>query len=167
MNHLYLHEFNTSIGWFRIAATEKGLAFISFADEDSARFRNYIERHFGNYAIVSGGKENKKAERQIKAYLSSKLKKFSLRLDIQTTPFRRKVLKQVAAVPYGRTSTYGEIAAAVGDPGASRAVGSANANNPLPIIIPCHRVVASNGLGGYGGGINLKKYLLNLEGAGL
>ncbi|TET95557.1 MAG: MGMT family protein, partial [Candidatus Zixiibacteriota bacterium] len=71
----------------------------------------------------------------------------------------------VARIPYGRTMTYGEVARAVGSPKACRAVGTANAQNNLPLVIPCHRVVASSGLGGYGGSVEMKKRLLRLEGA--
>ncbi len=77
------------------------------------------------------------------------------------------VLERVAAIPYGHTLTYGAIARAIGKPGAARAVGAANARNPLPLLIPCHRVVASNGLGGYGGGLAMKRRLLELEGLSL
>jgi methylated-DNA-[protein]-cysteine S-methyltransferase len=86
-------------------------------------------------------------------------------LDIRATPFQKKVLRRVARIPFGKTATYGRVAASVGAPNASRAVGQANASNNLPLVIPCHRVVAANGLGGYGGGLTLKKRLLNLEGA--
>jgi len=78
--------------------------------------------------------------------------------------FYGKVLQKVRAIPYGKTRTYGEIAAALGNPGAARAVGGANRSNPIPIIIPCHRVVAANGLGGYSGGPDIKAKLLEHEG---
>jgi O-6-methylguanine DNA methyltransferase len=96
-------------------------------------------------------------------YLEGKLQRFSLKLDLRTTPFRRRVLKEVAAIPYGEVKTYGEIALLAGKPKASRAVGSANACNPIPIVIPCHRVVAATGLGGFAGGVKMKKSLLEME----
>lgn len=95
------------------------------------------------------------------------MKKFHLKLDLSGTPFQKKVLRKIAAIPYGRTKTYGSIAAAVGHPHASRAVGSVNARNPLPIVIPCHRVVGASGPGGYRYGLKIKKNLLKLEGVTL
>jgi len=163
MKCLFVHQFSTRLGRFRLAETEKGIAVIGLPTESSARFLSLLAKSFDGYKIAPGGSENRKAEKQIQAYLRGKLKKFSLRLDLSVTPFQRKVLRQVAAIPYGRTKTYGAVAVAIGKPGAARAVGMANARNLHPLVIPCHRVVASNGLGGYGGGLKLKKQLLEIE----
>ncbi len=106
----------------------------------------------------------KEVIRQLKAYFTGDLKNFTLPLQPATTPFRMNVLSEVKKIPYGQTATYGEIAEKIGKPRASRAVGGANANNPIPIIIPCHRVIGSSGkLTGFGGGIPLKQELINLE----
>jgi O-6-methylguanine DNA methyltransferase len=86
-----------------------------------------------------------------------------LKLDIHCTPFQRMVLEKIALIPYGQTRTYGEVAAIVGRPGCARAVGQVMKRNPLPIIFPCHRVVAARGLGGFSGGSVLKRYLLERE----
>ncbi|MCX6827569.1 MAG: methylated-DNA--[protein]-cysteine S-methyltransferase [candidate division Zixibacteria bacterium] len=162
MDTLYLHQFRTRLGWFWVASTDRGMAIISLPGEKEY-FEEKKRKKFRKYRIVKGGKENKKAEREIKAYLNGRLKKFSLRLDITGTPFQKKVLKKVINIPYGETATYGEIARAIGRPKAARAVGSANASNCLPLVIPCHRVLASNGLGGYRGGLKIKQSLLQLE----
>ena len=91
---------------------------------------------------------------------------FTFRLAPTGTPFRRRVWEALQRIPYGETRTYGEIAAAVGKPGAARAVGTANHFNPIPVVIPCHRVVGSDGrLCGFGGGLDLKRHLLELEAA--
>jgi len=91
---------------------------------------------------------------------------FTFRLAPTGTPFRRGVWEALQQIPYGETRTYGEIAAAVGKPGAARAVGTANHHNPIPVVIPCHRVVGSGGrLCGFGGGLDLKRRLLELEAA--
>jgi methylated-DNA-[protein]-cysteine S-methyltransferase len=91
---------------------------------------------------------------------------FTFRLAPAGTPFRRRVWEALRRIPYGETRTYGEIAAAVGKPGAARAVGTANHHNPIPVVIPCHRVVGSGGrLCGFGGGLDLKRRLLELEAA--
>jgi len=81
------------------------------------------------------------------------------------TPFQRSVLEAISKIPPGETMTYGEVAAAAGKPGAARAVGNVMAHNPIPLMLPCHRVVASNGLGGFTGGLDIKRKLLKLEGA--
>jgi methylated-DNA-[protein]-cysteine S-methyltransferase len=106
------------------------------------------------------------AARQLQAYFAGQLREFSLPLDLQGTDFQKRVWGQVAAIPYGETRSYGQIATAIGSPRAVRAVGAANGANPVPIVVPCHRVIGANGkLVGYGGGLALKKRLLELEGA--
>ncbi len=106
------------------------------------------------------------ADRQLRAYFSGELQVFDLPLKTDGTPFQENVWRLVQAIPYGRTRTYMDLARGLSSPGAVRAVGAANGANPLPIIIPCHRVVATGGgMGGYGGGIDLKRRLLALEGA--
>ncbi len=165
MNTLYVDSFDTQIGRLQVASTEKGLALVMLPGEQESQFEGLIRKQFPGYKVERGGRLNEEAQRQIVSYANGILKEFTLPLDWAGTAFQRKVLERVARVPYGRTMTYGEIAAAIGVPGGSRAVGHANARNPVPLVIPCHRVVASNGLGGYGGGIDLKRRLLVLEGA--
>lgn len=165
MNRLYVHSFKTNLGTIRTAATNKGLALVALPGEPRKDFDSRVERYFHDYKIEAGGPVNARAEKQLKRFLDGKLKDFDLALDIQGTPFQKKALKRVARIPYGKTITYGDLARAVGSPGAARAVGSANARNNLPLVIPCHRVVATNGLGGYGGGLTMKKRLLKMEGA--
>jgi methylated-DNA-[protein]-cysteine S-methyltransferase len=108
------------------------------------------------------------AESQLLAYFAGELTRFDLQLAPRGTEFQRLVWDAVARVPFGTTTTYSAVAAAVGRPGACRAVGAANGRNPLPIVVPCHRVVGmSGGLTGYGGGLERKRALLDLEaGAG-
>jgi methylated-DNA-[protein]-cysteine S-methyltransferase len=101
---------------------------------------------------------------QLSEYLAGSRTTFTVPMAPAGTPFQQAVWKQLCAIPYGRTQTYGEVAAAIGNRGAARAVGMANHRNPIPIMIPCHRVVAAGGkLGGYGGGQQLKRRLLRLE----
>jgi len=103
---------------------------------------------------------------QIDAYFAGTLTRFDLPLDPAGTDFQRRVWLALAAIPYGRTESYGSLAARVGNPKASRAVGLANGRNPLPLVLPCHRVIGSDGrLTGYGGGLPLKKRLLDHEAA--
>ncbi|ANH94263.1 cysteine methyltransferase [Streptomyces sp. SAT1] len=108
---------------------------------------------------------------QLDAYFSGRLREFTLPLRLAGTPFQRRVWEQLCRIPYGETRTYGELAHALGAPGASRAVGLANGKNPIGIIVPCHRVIGAGGsLTGYGGGLARKRRLLDFEqgaGAGL
>ncbi|MEU3830645.1 methylated-DNA--[protein]-cysteine S-methyltransferase [Streptomyces sp. SID486] len=101
---------------------------------------------------------------QLAAYFAGTLKAFTVELALHGTPFQRSVWEQLTRIPYGETRTYGELAGALGSPGSSRAVGLANGRNPVGIIVPCHRVVGSDGsLTGYGGGLDRKRRLLDFE----
>jgi len=102
--------------------------------------------------------------RQLRAYFSGELQRFDLSLAPQGTPFQLNVWQHLCEIPYGETISYGELARRIGNPNASRAVGLANGSNPISIVIPCHRVIGSNGkLTGYGGGLETKQKLLELE----
>ena len=165
MSPVYINSFETSWGRINTAAVDDGLVFISLPGSDNSHFEHQIARLFPNCRIERGGALNEQAEEELTAYLSGKLREFTVKLHLNVTPFQKQVLDKVAAIPYGKTRTYGDIAAELGKPNASRAVGSANGRNPLPLVIPCHRVVAAAGLGGYGGGLNMKRKLLEMEGA--
>jgi O-6-methylguanine DNA methyltransferase len=106
------------------------------------------------------------AARQLGEYFAGVRRAFDLPLDLRGTPFQLRVWNALLRIPYGETRTYGQLAAALGQPGAARAVGAANGANPVGIIVPCHRVVAAGGgLGGFGGGLDRKRFLLALESA--
>ncbi len=114
--------------------------------------------------LAPGG--NRGVVTQLSEYLSGERKEFSLPLDLRGTAFQLMVWKELLKIPYGRTSSYSEIAARIGRPNAARAVGAAVGANPVPIIVPCHRVIGNDGsLVGFGGGLVLKRRLLYLEGA--
>ena len=105
---------------------------------------------------------------QLGEYFAGTRRRFSVRFsDTPATPFQRDVWGALIEIPFGQVRTYAQVATAVNRPKASRAVGNANHANPWPVLVPCHRVVAANGLGGYGGGDALKRYLLELEGVAL
>jgi methylated-DNA-[protein]-cysteine S-methyltransferase len=107
------------------------------------------------------------ALRQLRAYLAGELRDFNLPLDMAGTPFQNKVWRALLEIPYGQTRSYAQVARTVGNPKAVRAVGTANGSNPVPIVVPCHRVINTGGkLGGYGGGLPLKRLLLDLESYG-
>ncbi len=116
---------------------------------------------------ASGGTDDpllREAASQLGAYFAGWLREFQLPLDLRGTAFQRRVWDLLLAIPYGETRTYAQIAVAAGSPAGTRAVGSANGRNPVAIIVPCHRVVRTGGgLGGYGGGLDVKRALLALE----
>lgn len=125
-------------------------------------------RFGGEPAVVEGDTENTllldETERQLNEYFSGERKAFDLKLKMKGTEFQLKDWEALKGIPYGETVTYGEIARRIGSPKASRAVGMANHNNPISIIVPCHRVIGKNGkLTGYGGGMDVKRQLLELE----
>jgi methylated-DNA-[protein]-cysteine S-methyltransferase len=129
------------------------------------------QRHFPvavppGAATVGAGEELAPFVQALQAYFAGELTDFELPLDLRGTPFQRRVWQALQEIPYGETISYGELASWVGNPNASRAVGSANGRNPVAIIVPCHRVIAADGgIGGYGGGLERKTWLLEHEGA--
>ena len=163
MKKLRVHAFKSPLGTIRVASTDKGLALLALPSEGSAWFDGMLKKKFSDYEVATGGEINRSVEKQITEYFAGRRRRFELKLDLQAPPFHARVLKEVARIPYGKTRSYGEIASAVGNAGACRAVGTANARNMIPIVIPCHRVVSATGLGGYGGGLPMKRFLLRLE----
>jgi len=163
---LYCTSFETNIGVIYIASSEKGVCKISLTLDSASEFKSWIKKHFGEFEIVESKKKNKDAIDQIKLYLARKLKKFDLEIDMLGTEFQKKVWIETMKIPYGETISYSDLARKIRRENSQRAVGNALASNPLPIIVPCHRVIASDGsLGGYSGGIKIKEFLLRLEGA--
>jgi methylated-DNA-[protein]-cysteine S-methyltransferase len=148
---VFVHSMDTPIGTLWLDADDAGLARVAFQGPSGARSDEPLLRQ---------------AEAQLSAYFAGELTQFELPLSPRGTDFQRRVWDAVARVPYGRTTTYSAVAAAVGRPTACRAIGAANGRNPLAIVIPCHRVVGASGaLTGYGGGLERKRALLDLEAA--
>ncbi|HUE06074.1 MAG TPA: methylated-DNA--[protein]-cysteine S-methyltransferase [Acidimicrobiales bacterium] len=106
----------------------------------------------------------KETASQLDEYFAGERIDFDVRMELDGTDFQREVWTELTRIPYGETISYGELARRVGRPSAPRAVGQANGRNPIPVIVPCHRVLASNGIGGYGGGLKVKRQLLAVEG---
>ena len=155
--------FDSPIGKIYIAAVKEGVVKISFSTESTQKLGKYCQKHLGT-GVREGSAYNRDAKQQILKYLEGKSQYLNFPVIHLNSPFRKKVLEVERNIPYGATRTYGEVAKMVNNPRASRAVGSANAKNPLPLYFPCHRIISSNGgLGGYGGGLDMKKYLLDLE----
>lgn len=150
MNDLRVYGLDFPFGRLGVALTDTGVARVLFEGAEKR-----------------GGEEASIVEGQLAEYFAGERQQFTVPLDLRFagTPFQRAVLGALMEIPYGETTTYSELAARVGKPRAVRAVGSACGANPLPIIVPCHRVLRSDGsLGGYAGGLPWKKHLLELEG---
>ncbi len=164
MNTIFYTWLQTPFGDMGLAKTNLGLCKVFFPE--AAPFEIALQNEYKDAEIIFDNQNCKQEKDQIKEYFSGKRNTFDLALDIQKPDFYTKALQEVRKVPYGKTASYKEIAIRSGNPHAVRAVGSANANNPLPIVIPCHRIINSNGdLGGYGGRLDRKVYLLEMEGA--
>lgn len=149
MNNIFFYE--TKFGIIGIRANEKAIINIYFSKVDT---NDKIEET----DLI------KKCFNQINEYLLGKRKVFDLPIEPKGTEFQKKVWSYLLEIPYGQTKTYKDVAIAIGNEKACRAVGMANNKNPIPIIIPCHRVIGSNGkLVGYNGGLSIKEYLLNIE----
>jgi methylated-DNA-[protein]-cysteine S-methyltransferase len=156
---------DTPVGPLLVAATRRGVARIFF-DPDPERQLDGLARSFGRRVLRSAASVDP-ARRQLEEYFAGSRAAFELDVDLRVdAPFAREVLAELANVPYGQTTTYGALAAKVGAPRAARAVGTVMNRNPIPIVLPCHRVVGASGsLTGYGGGLHVKEHLLRLEGA--
>ncbi len=156
MEQIYYAYLDTPVGRLLLAGTARELRRIEFPRGGAGRKpeRGWVEdpQHFTETA------------RQLRDYFNGRLRKFDLPLNPEGTPFQQSVWRALRHIPYGATRSYGEIAAAIGKPRAVRAVGAANGRNPLPIVIPCHRVIGGDGsLTGFGGGLDVKRALLELE----
>lgn len=144
--------YDTEIGTIKISETEGKIIGLVFSD---SKKENEIERETDS--II-------KTYMQLKEYLSGKRKSFDIEIEMMGTEFQKKVWKELLNIPYGETRSYKDIATVIGNEKACRAVGNANNKNPIAIIVPCHRVVGSNGsMTGYAGGIDIKEKLLKIE----
>ena len=159
-------EIDSPFGPLLLAATDRGLVRVAFDRESHDEVLGDLAGEISPRVLEQPARLDD-ARRQLDRYFEGELRKFSVALDWQLTHgFRRKVLRATAQVPYGATSTYAEMAAEAGSPRAFRAAGTALATNPIPIIVPCHRIVRTGGaLGQYGGSPEMKEKLLRLEGA--
>lgn len=165
---IYLGELNgTPLGNLRLAASDLGLVAIEWADTQPKLITYLLHRL--KATVEESQKHLHPYTKELGEYLKGKRRDFSFAIDWSTLrPFQREALKIVYEIPYGETRTYADIAAQIGRPHAYRAVGRANATNPMPLVIPCHRVIGKDGgLHGYSGGDGLptKEWLLKMEGA--
>jgi O-6-methylguanine DNA methyltransferase len=155
MEQLYSSIHDSPIGPLTLVASERGLVALEFGKKERED-------------CVDDPKRLAPYHKQLNEYFAGKRQEFTVALDIRGTDFQKRCWQELLKIPYGQTRSYRQIAEAVGNRNALRAVGLANGQNPIAIIVPCHRVIASDGtLCGYGGGLHVKEELLRLEGARL
>ncbi len=151
MNEIFYSYFESPIGFIEIIADKNNLKSVNFIEELPE------EKRKGNKITIS-------TRKQLKEYFAGKLKKFNVPISFNGTEFQNKVWKALTGIPYGSVVTYSDISKIIGNDKSVRAVGSANAKNPISIIVPCHRVIAKSGkLSGYAGGIERKEWLIEHE----
>ena len=151
---LYYRVIEGNLGALALVATDKALKQVAFMDREEVEGRECQTFH----PILE------KAAQELRAYMQGELRSFSIPLAPEGTEFQKKVWQAMLEIPYGETKTYGEIATLIGSPKGARAVGMAANKNPIPIIVPCHRIIGAAGkLVGYAGGLSLKEKLLQLE----
>ena len=152
MTQLETAYIDTPLGLMRIVGNEEGVAYIDFLKEGEEEFTEIVPTSL------------KKAANEMIEYFNGNRKEFTLRSIAKGTPFQESVWRELVKIKYGETASYADLANRIGNPKAVRAVANANARNPLSIIVPCHRIIGSNGkLTGYAGGLWRKEWLLNRE----
>ncbi len=164
MKTVYLTKAESKWGTLHIASSDIGVCKIGLWNELQTETVSWLEKHFDN--IVPDYEKNKAVVDQLVDYINGNLKEFTMDIHLIGTSFQKSVWNELIKVPYGEVCSYKELAIKAGSPKGFRAVGMANNRNPIPIIIPCHRVIGSDGaLVGYGGGLDMKIKLLELEGS--
>ncbi len=159
---IYYTKIKTQIGNLGLVRDNNSLLRVYLPNENISK--QILQKKYPNENIIENKSSFDNVIYQFTEYFNCKRKHFTIKTKMKMSPFYKKVLAEVAKVPYGKTVSYSQIAQKLNNPKAARAVGSANARNPLPIIIPCHRIIANNGkLGGYAGGLKMKKHLLEFE----
>jgi methylated-DNA-[protein]-cysteine S-methyltransferase len=155
---------DSPIGPLLVAATERGLCEIAFDPDPEEEVERLARLH--GVRVLRSPRPVDEARRELDEYFEGRRQDFDLPVDLEALPaFQRSVLVELQRVPYGQVDTYGSLAARIGKPKAARAVGGALNRNPVPIVVPCHRIVGSTGnLTGYAGGLERKRLLLSLEG---
>ena len=166
MEILYTTRFETPFGSLRVVSSDKGLVYIELPNESGRGFEGWKKTHARNAKVVERRAAHDGVVDQLLEFTRGERREFKMDLDLRATEFQRAVYQCVAKIGYGETLSYSDIANAIGNPKAVRAVGAANGANPIPLVIPCHRVIARGGaLQGYAGGLKLKARLLAMESA--
>jgi len=157
----FLMRYYSPLGTYVLVSSQRGVICVKSETRAAARLAQWEKE---SIRIQDGNGYNHKVATELDAYFAGNLRQFSVPLDLRGTDFQRQVWELLLGIHYGETRSYGQIASALGRPTASRAVGRATGTNPIAIIVPCHRVIGANGgLVGYGGGLDKKQALLDLE----
>ncbi|KRE68803.1 methylated-DNA--[protein]-cysteine S-methyltransferase [Paenibacillus sp. Soil750] len=159
-------EIDSPIGPLVLVASPQGLCKVEFGtyEENREQREQWASRWYGAFELSENAKQLASVAEQLTQYFKRERESFEGDLDLQGTEFQKRVWLALQTIPYGETASYKHIAEAIGSPKAVRAVGGANNQNPIPVIIPCHRIIGANGdLVGYGGGLPTKVHLLDLE----
>jgi len=155
---------DSPVGRILVASSDQGLVRIEFVQNGVGEAISRLEKAYPGETLVEDSTKNQDALNQLQDYFKGRRRVFTLPIELRGTGFQRSVWETVAGVPYGQTRSYGDVARELGKPGACRAVGGANGANPIPIVIPCHRIIGSDGsMTGFGGGIPIKEKLLAFE----
>jgi methylated-DNA-[protein]-cysteine S-methyltransferase len=163
---VYCTSFDSKIGLIYVASTEKGVCKVSLPRQTKRDFFRWLRDNFEDSEVADNKSRNKEAIDQLTRYFNGRLAKFSCSVDLLGTPFQTRVWRELTKIPYGTTISYRQLAKRLGTSKGFQAVGRANAANPVPIIIPCHRVIGTGGsLVGYASGLKTKEFLLKLEGS--
>jgi O-6-methylguanine DNA methyltransferase len=166
MNKIFYTSFSSKIGTIYIASTSAGVCKISIPGQTKKEFMAWLQKKFRNARLIETAAKNRQIIDELNRYFDRRLVKFHSRLDPVGTDFQKRVWTKLRRIRYGRTISYKELGKLVGIQHGYRAIGKANKSNPLPIVIPCHRVIGSNSkLIGYAAGLKTKEFLLRLEGA--
>lgn len=169
MEVLFTTRFETGFGSLRIVSSEKGLAYVELPNQSGRGFAGWKKTHARDAKVVerrAGDADYDDVIDQLIEFTKGERREFTMDLDLRATEFQTEVYEFVAKIGYGETLSYSDIASAIDNPKAVRAVGAANGANPIPLVIPCHRVIARGGaLQGYAGGLTLKARLLAMESA--
>ena len=163
------HHYPTPLGDMVALFTPQGLALLEFSENTKRLDREWrdVERYAGAAAELGADARTQALGAEIDAYFKGQLQDFDTQLDLVGTPFQKSVWQALLAIPYGQTRSYGQPAPQINHPTATRAVAAANGQNKIAVIVPCHRVIGSDGrLTGYGGGLPRKEWLLQLERSG-
>jgi len=163
---VYCTSFDSKIGLLYVASTDKGVCKITLPRQTKRDFIRWLNENFEDSEVVDNKSRNRDVIDQLNRYFNGRLAKFTCAMDVIGTPFQVRVWKELTKIPYGTTISYKQLAKRIGTSRGFQAVGRANAANPLPIIVPCHRVLGTDGsLVGYASGVKTKEFLLKLEGA--
>jgi len=164
MNKLYFQELESPLGTLWVVGSSKGICRICFSAQSFKDASPWFKRHFSCLPEEGWQPPLREAIGQLTEYFEGKRRDFDLPLDLRGTPFQVGMWRQLLKIPYGSTASYGEVALRMGNPRASRAVGSAAGNNPLSIVVPYHRLIGQDGsLVGFAGGLAIKEKLLGSE----